>query len=283
MLIAALLLVLIGENRQYWVALGAIQILFCIYEIERSRMNSFFDTKRFLEEQMQAAKTEAEFLREERALELKNEMRKTMVRYLSHEIRSPLNVVMAGLEESVDGIIELLTTKNEYSHPLSNLLTILDDSRYATKTAIYTLNDLLDFESIEANKFTVDRSLIDTNKFLMMIRRCSMFAKKKGVNFDLKGSNHFKKFYVFVDELKMEQVFRNLIVNAVKFTPVNGSIVVSMEFRNDSIITEYVQSQQASPVEDSETNATEAGQTCNWYCVIDITDSGVGIASENQV
>ena len=68
-------------------------------------------------------------------------LKQVFVRFVSHEIRSPLNVVLAGLE--------LLRTDLNTGVNLSNI-ELIDDMQSAAETAITILNDLLNYENMDA-------------------------------------------------------------------------------------------------------------------------------------
>ena len=70
------------------------------------------------------------------------QLKREFVRYVSHEIRSPLNVVHAGLE--------LLWADLVAAGALSSTLTLLQDIFFASSAAIEILNDMLQYEHIDS-------------------------------------------------------------------------------------------------------------------------------------
>jgi len=68
-------------------------------------------------------------------------LKQVFVRFVSHEIRSPLNVVLAGLE--------LLRADLNSGVNLS-ISDLIDDMQSAAETAITILNDLLNYEHMDA-------------------------------------------------------------------------------------------------------------------------------------
>jgi signal transduction histidine kinase len=94
-------------------------------------------------------------------------MKQVFVRYVSHEIRflpfffkrenmggsysefrSPLNVVIAGLDLVLTNVKSCIELPAE----LSSVIGMLEDIFEASNTAILILNDLLDYESMDAGK-----------------------------------------------------------------------------------------------------------------------------------
>eukprot|EP01035_Chromulina_nebulosa_P069426 gene69426-biopygen32181 len=70
------------------------------------------------------------------------QLKREFVRYVSHEIRSPLNVVHAGLELLRADLAAATGT-------LPSTLTLLQDIFFASSAAIEILNDMLQYEHIE--------------------------------------------------------------------------------------------------------------------------------------
>jgi signal transduction histidine kinase len=78
--------------------------------------------------------------------------------------------------------------------------------------------------------------------------------------------NRLKDCYVEMDSLKVEQVVRNYVSNAVKFTPMNGVITV-----NGKLIDL-----------DTTVDLQHEGNVSNakWY--LEVVDNGAGISEDNQ-
>ena len=147
------------------------------------------------------------------------ETKRIFVRHVSHEIRTPLNVVMSGLE-----LME--SFKNVLS---SELMEILGDIKNACGVAIDILNDLLTYEKLDSNILTLEKSPCD---FVDLVRRvCSMFqiqARYSNINLAFDCRIKDGKITVDADSTKLAQVIRNLVSNALKFTPDGGMITVKM-------------------------------------------------------
>lgn len=71
-------------------------------------------------------------------------LKQVFVRYVSHEIRSPLHVVLAGLELLRSDFIAAASTAN------LSILELIDDMQSASDAAISILNDLLQYEHLDS-------------------------------------------------------------------------------------------------------------------------------------
>ena len=89
--------------------------------------------------------------------------KKSYVRYISHEMRTPLNAATLGLNMLVT---QLKKNKNPTSADME-LSESLGDIQLACSTAVDILNDLLSFEKLESGILVLNRQDISAPKFLM--------------------------------------------------------------------------------------------------------------------
>lgn len=128
----------------------------------------------------------------------------------------------------------------ELSENLASWKELANELISSCGNAVSVLNDLLNYDKVEHGTLQLEYSAL--NPWLLLRKGMEEFqleSRQKKVNIDFKElpneysspnesvSCHFKKFRVFGDEIRLEQVLRNLLSNALKFTPQNGKIVVS--------------------------------------------------------
>ena len=165
--------------------------------------------------------------------------KKSYVRYISHELRTPLNTAFLGLK--------LLTNELRASSEMRDAerYDTLCDVNMSCTAAVSILNDLLCYEKLESGRMQLHKETVTINPFL---ENCMLLfsaqAQECGVSIDLAstvitpgGSGETSSLQshdsVFVDRFKMDQVFRNLLSNALKFTPRGGSVTVRATFQQD--------------------------------------------------
>ena len=153
------------------------------------------------------------------------ETKRTFVRHVSHEIRTPLNVVMSGLE--------LLRSPNMELN--SDAMEIIDDMRGACAVAIDILNDLLTYEKLDSDLLVLEKTPCDVVELVRRVH--NMFhiqAKYANVDVQFAKMGDFETVIVEADSTKLSQVFRNLISNALKFTPSGGTVTVRLSVEDNS-------------------------------------------------
>jgi len=160
-------------------------------------------------------------LLKQRTIELKQieEAKSRFLANMSHEIRTPLNAIL--------GFINLLKHK-DLDEESKRYLNIIDDS---SKTLLSILNDILDFSKIEAGKLTIEK--IDFNpkqEFVSIIELFRLKAMEKNITI----SSEFKNLPNFIksDPIRIKQVLLNILSNAVKFTPENKNIYITIEYKD---------------------------------------------------
>ncbi|NYB74901.1 HAMP domain-containing histidine kinase [Sedimentibacter hydroxybenzoicus DSM 7310] len=155
-------------------------------------------------------------------LDNQNALRKRLVSDISHEVRTPLNVLQNNLEAMIDGIFPV--SDERLSH--------LNDEVIRFGKLLNNLDKLKEFEneSMKLNFHKVDLLSLLKN----MHKDFSSEAKEKNIAFNFSYEN--EKYYINGDEDKLKQVFINIIDNAIKFTNKGGEVDINLSKNDDKII-----------------------------------------------
>jgi signal transduction histidine kinase/ActR/RegA family two-component response regulator len=139
---------------------------------------------------------------------------------LSHELRTPLNPVLLLASDAVD---------NQDLPP--RVRADFNTIRKNVEMEARLIDDLLDLTRIERGKIILEKKLLDPHAVLRdAIAQVREEINQKQINLvlQLKAARHM----VFADAVRLQQIFWNLLKNAVKFTPEKGKIMV--ETNSDS-------------------------------------------------
>jgi PAS domain S-box-containing protein len=133
---------------------------------------------------------------------------------LSHELRTPLTPVLATVTAMLD----------EPETP-AEIRPTLDLIRRSIELEARLIDDLLDVSRVVSGKLALDRSPVDVHALLHQtvgICRSELHGKRMRLSLALSAARH----HVFADPARLQQVFWNLIKNAVKFSPEGGAIAI---------------------------------------------------------
>ncbi len=114
----------------------------------------------------------------------------------------------------------------------NSLLEIAESIKEGCDIALNILNQLLTFEKLSAGMLQLESKLLSVHQLLESnMKLFKMQAQQCGITFRLDSSGvDVNLLHVFVDEHKMNQVLRNLLSNAMKFTPRGGVVEVRLQW-----------------------------------------------------
>jgi DNA-binding response OmpR family regulator len=142
---------------------------------------------------------------------------------ITHELRTPLSLILGPLEE-------LLDSNKENKKNFGPLKTA---HRNAVRL-LHLVNQLLTFRKLERDHEEMNIEETDIISFLRDISD-SFKDEMRLHHIDFKISYDFSPFPVFMDRDKMEKVFYNLLSNAFKFTPEGGNISIVIAKKGESV------------------------------------------------
>ncbi len=151
--------------------------------------------------------------------------RQAMLATVSHELRTPLNSVAGALELLASGDVALPTGARD-----SVLQAEMD-----TTTLINLITDLLDLEKMEAGQLTLEKELAYLEDAInAAIQSVEQMAAGKYLTIEFEGCDA----EVCIDTLRMQQVFANLLKNAIQASPERSTIEVCTLETEQAIIVE---------------------------------------------
>lgn len=137
---------------------------------------------------------------------------------MSHEIRTPLNGIV--------GFTELLTHTELDDEQLEFVETIEKSS----ENLLSIINDILDLSKIESNKIEIEEILFNPlDHFEQAAELYGAKAAEKNIDLSFFIDPVLSNKLLKGDPTRLKEVIINLMSNAVKFTPKNGSIKVNIK------------------------------------------------------
>jgi signal transduction histidine kinase len=192
------------------IALTAI-LLFSIYRSGQRRIRI---NKLLMEHQAEIKKRSLE-------LEQLNQVKDKFFSIISHDLRSPVNALA--------GILDLAEKKRLEPHEFVQLTKELRTQFNHTKTLI---NNLLDWTLLQMDKLNIQAERVDLHS--MVEGNFTLFS-----SLQLKQTTMINSIpqgmYALADVNMVNLVFRNLILNAIKFTEAGGMVEVAAAVENNMV------------------------------------------------
>ncbi len=156
--------------------------------------------------------------------EAANHAKSDFLSRMSHDIRTPMNAIL--------GMTSVATMHIDEKE---RVLDALEKITVSGKHLLGLINEVLDMSRIESGKVSLTESsfnLSDTIESLLTVFRSQMEVKGLALNAGIAKLEHEN---VVGDEQHLQQIFMNIMGNAVKFTPSGGKISIHIEEKSSHI------------------------------------------------
>ena len=155
-----------------------------------------------------------------------NRIKEEFLATLSHELRTPLNAIM--------GWMQLLRGGKLNQSQIDKALDVIDRNATAQNQLV---EDLLDVSRITRGTMKLELKPVNLTSIIMAaLDTVTPGAKAK--NIQIFTQLDAEKIMVNGDEKRLQQIFWNLLINAVKFTPAKGTVTVSLATVGDKASVE---------------------------------------------
>jgi HAMP domain-containing protein/signal transduction histidine kinase/CheY-like chemotaxis protein len=190
-----------------------------------------------------------------RQLSLTSRYKSEFLANMSHELRTPLNSLLILADQLGSNYEGNLTPKQvEFAR------TILGSGR----DLLRLINDILDLSKIESGNFTISVAGVHLNDLFENVDRTFRHvAQEKGLNFVFDLDPQLPEI-IYTDEQRLDQVLKNLVSNALKFTD-HGHVTFKV-----------------AVVDSGWSSDRTLLNTAPGVLAFSVTDSGIGIPEEKQ-
>lgn len=135
-----------------------------------------------------------------------NEAKSDFLSIMSHEIRTPLNAII--------GLIYIMEKENS----LKSFRENIDVLKHSSQNLYLLINDILDFNKIEAGKIDLEQIPFDFKKLVQQIAKSLEAKASENLNtIEVAFDSNFTQNLIS-DPLRLGQIITNLVSNAIKFT-----------------------------------------------------------------
>lgn len=167
------------------------------------------------------------------------EMRKEFVANVSHELRTPLTTIKSYIETLLDGALNDSDIARQFMGVVNT----------ETDRMTRIVNDLLELSRLDNKETKWNMKEISIDEVLNdAISKLNVSVKKKNQILKTEIDDNLPK--IFGDRDKIEQVFQNILSNAIKYTPDGGKIFVQLKYLNGEVTTIFKDTGIGIPADD---------------------------------
>ena len=154
-----------------------------------------------------------------------NKHKSVFLASMSHELRTPLNAIL--------GFSELLMDSGKEAFTPDTRHRFLEQIHSSGKHLLGLINDILDLSKIEAGQMELRLQTVDIAEVAEQVRSTvEPLAVQKLITITVDAANAGS---IVADAGKVKQMLLNLVSNAIKFTPDNGTVAIKTRRLNDAV------------------------------------------------
>jgi len=195
-----------------------------------------------------------------------NRVKSEFLANVSHELRTPLNAIVGFVELLRDGVYGELNPRQ--AGPVERIASSASHLRQL-------VDQILDLAKMAAGRLDVQWEVIDLKPFILdLTSEIEALRAERGLALSISISGSLPR--VRTDPMHLRQIVLNLLGNALKFTP-SGGIAIRGRLVD---LTNVGSSSSSSSSEES--RAVKAVPQTGTWVALDVADTGVGIAKNDQ-
>jgi signal transduction histidine kinase len=140
-------------------------------------------------------------------------LRRDLVAWVGHDLRTPLAAIRVIVEALADGIVEDSATVQRY----------LNTAQHHIRSLSLLVDDLFELAQIDAGALRLDRHPSSISDLISdTIEAFAALAQQRGIA--LEGNAEPDTYPAMIDVPKIGRVLSNLVENALRYTPAGGTV-----------------------------------------------------------
>ena len=153
------------------------------------------------------------------SLQRAEQLRRDMMADIAHELRTPLAVIQGNLRAMLDGV---------YPLERAEIATVYDETRLLNRL----IDDLRELALAEAGQLQLNVQDLDVSAIIKATaERFAALADAQSIRLNVQMTGNLPRAHADPDRLA--QVLRNLLANAVRYTPAGGSVTLAAAAQRD--------------------------------------------------
>jgi signal transduction histidine kinase/DNA-binding response OmpR family regulator/CHASE3 domain sensor protein len=163
-----------------------------------------------------------EIQKKSEALELTTRYKSEFLANMSHELRTPLNSIL---------LLSRLLSENNNKSMVAEEIEFAKVIQSSGNSLLGLIDEILDLSKIEAGKMELEFLDVSTKEITDNLWNLfSHLAKEKNIKFEIIANE--APIVIKTDKMRLEQILKNLISNAIKFTD-KGSVSLEIKINTD--------------------------------------------------
>ena len=166
-------------------------------------------------------------------------MKANFLSMITHELRSPINAINGYLDLALTGIAgDLNAQQREF----------IQRARSGSEHLYALVEDLLLVSRADSGQLRLNRSILKLQELVAnSVEEMELTAADSQISIQIAIPGDFPQLYA--DGVRLQQVLRNLISNAIRFTPPGGSVTIAARIIDAAPTTSNEEAQQVVAVE----------------------------------
>ncbi|KAI3346216.1 HAMP domain-containing histidine kinase [Clostridium botulinum] len=234
--------------------------------VAKKIINDFIDDDRELNKLELSKLTKEELIDKYMDVNNNKNLQENLLLNVSHDLRSPLNVILSILQFYESGYIT-------GSDNMSKYMTSIKRNSYRM---LKLIDNLIDTTRLDKNYYKIERRNLDIVKLIEnTISSIDKYAKQK--NISLIFDTNVEKCIMAIDPGAIDRIIMNLLSNAIKFSYNNGNVYINLWKRNNQLNISVKDKGMGIPLKEQKKIFNRFMQSSN-HKKIEQSGSGIGLA-----